>query len=155
MGHDTVRPKKKRPKSIIIGRHSAGGASLCPPRYSPTHHLTGRRQALRPALRLREPLRAGAVRQARPDDAGHPPQESQAGTPQFPCHILTATHSHSPATMPAPTPPHLPHARAQAARTLPRASHTHTMRPCSLRVRPCGVRLHVVSAHCTHNRLRA
>ena len=121
--------EKKNPFTIMIGSHSAGNASHDPPRYSPNHHLAGRRQALRPALRLREPLRAGAVRRAHLDDVLNIFQEPLAGTLTFSYHFLTSTHFHSPAAMPAPTQLHLSHAHAQAACAHPHASHTHTMRP--------------------------
>ena len=136
----------KRKKTIImIGSHSAGNASHDPPRYSPNHHLAGRRQALRPALRLREPLRAGAVRRAHLDDVLNIFQEPLAGTQKFHHTLsppLTRAHLSS-----RPSTRH----RIRLSRT--RKRHAHTTRqphsPCNhqacacatlQRATPCSVR---------------
>ena len=136
---------KKSPKSIIIGRHSAPAASLCPLRYSLAHHLAGRRHALRPALRPREPLRAGAARRAHPDDVLNIFQEPLAGTQKFHHTLsppLTRAHLSS-----RPSTRH----RIRLSRT--RKRHAHTTRqphsPCNhqacacatlQRATPCSVR---------------
>ena len=113
----------------MIGSHSTGNASHGPPRYSPTHHLAGRRHAHRPAFRLRGPPRAGAARRAHLHHADHPFQEPLAGTLKFPCHFLTATRAHPHAPMPATAQLHLSHAHAQAACTHSHAGRTHHLNP--------------------------
>ena len=125
--------EKKGPKSIIIGRHRGRYASHCPPRYSPTHRLAGRRHEHRPAFRLREPPRAGAARRAHLDGVLNIFQEPLAGTQKFPCHFLTTAHTHTLSAMPEHTPSHLSLTHAQTACTHLRASHTHPAD--SLRVR--------------------
>ena len=119
---------------IMIGSHSAGTASHGPPRYSPTHHLAGRRHAHRPAFRLRGPTRAGAAQRAQPDDVLNIFHESLAGSHTFPCHFLTTTHTHTLSAMPEHTPSHLPPTHAQTACTHLRASHTHHAAPQRVRV---------------------
>ena len=117
----------KRPKSIIIGRHRGRYASHCPPRYSPTHRLAGRRHALRPALRLREPLRAGAARRAHLHHADHLFQGPLEGTLQITCHFLTTlTRTYF---SPCPSTHHricLPRTRKRHAHA--RAPARHTLR---------------------------
>ena len=118
---------------IIIGSHWAGNASHRPQRHSPTRRLAGRRQALRPALRLRELLRAGAVRRAHHGDVLNIFQESRADTLQIVCHTRTTPRAQAPAAMPIPTPSQLPHARAQAACQHSHAGRMHHVNPLHVR----------------------
>ena len=105
----------------------------CSQRHSPTRRNAGRRHALWPALRLHEPLRAGAARRAHLHRDGHPFQEPLAGTLKIACHFLTTPHTHTLPAMPKHTPSHLSLTHAQTACTHLRASHTHPAD--SLRVR--------------------
>ena len=119
---------------IIIGSHWAGNASHCPQRHSPTRRLAGRRHALRPAFRLREPPRAGAARRAHLHHPDHLLQEPLAGTLQITCHFLTTPHTHTFPAMPKHTPSHLSLTHAQTACTHPRASRAHPADPLRVRI---------------------
>ena len=67
-------------------------------------------------------------------------QVPQPGTQKFACHILTATHAHPHAAMPATVQKHSSHAHAQAACAHSHAGRTHhvnPLRPKLLRLFAC------------------
>ena len=120
-------------------------APHCPPRYSSTHRLAGRRRAHRPDLRPRGPLRRGAVPRAHLRAAVSSFQNREQARCNlhafFPPHL---TRSHFP---PCPTTRH----RICLSRTRKRHAHTHapathTLRSLCVRV-SCFLRATVCNVH--------